>query len=168
MSYIVYREPFTSYGEDQGDGYFVGYKNKVSDKYSKDWFEAHRYKSIGYAINRLGINYNKITNLDHFIKSNKPKNRILRKSFNRSVTLSNILDEEINIETIIKLQGGIYKIVDNKYVIDATDEVVKYLEDKFSESKNKIDRKLSKTKNLSDSSSYIIQTEEGEDFWDGF
>ena len=60
MWYIVYRKPFKSYNYDQGNGYFVKYQDKCSDKFSPNWFEASKYTSIGGALTRVGVYGDKV------------------------------------------------------------------------------------------------------------
>ena len=88
MGYIVWREKYTSYSIHQG-GYFVKYKNKVSDEFSPNWYDANKYKSIGMAIKRLGIRIGYCVNEQDFVRLNTKKG----KSVNRDLALSKILDE---------------------------------------------------------------------------
>ncbi len=165
MWYIVYREPFESYNIKQGDGYFVKYGDKLSDIYSTNWFEAKRYTSIPLAIKKLWINYDKSLSINDFIKSNTPKD----KSAKRSIKLSNILDEKIDVLSILSFKGRIDKVdKDGNFLGNANDEVVSYIENKIHKNQIGMKRKLSKINVEIDKSSYITETKEGEDFWYGF
>jgi hypothetical protein len=109
MNYIVWRAPFKSYGYNQGDGYYVRYKDKCSDVYSPNWFNAKRYETIGPSITRLRLILNdSIKTMDDFYTFNK-----IDKSFLRDKTISKILDEDINLKEIYFEKGHIDKIDDN-------------------------------------------------------
>lgn len=95
MNFIVYREPFKLYGELQ-EKYFVSYKDKCSDKYSDKWFDAKRYKTIGPAITKLGLTFDKgMYSIDDFLKQNP-----LHSSFHRLMKIDSVND--LNTDFTIK------------------------------------------------------------------
>jgi len=124
MKYIVWRTPFKSYDYAQGDGYFVKYKNKCSDEYSPNWFDANKYKTIGPAISRLGLSLdNSIKTMNDFYTFNK-----LDKSHLRDDTISKILDEDNNLKEVFFERGHIDKIDDNgNFIGNAGDEIMEYV-----------------------------------------
>lgn len=80
---------FIVYKKNQG-GYYVSYKDKLSDNFSENWWDAKRYKSINFAIKRLGLYFTKNqTSFEYFIKSNK-----LDKSYERDKKISKLLNED--------------------------------------------------------------------------
>jgi hypothetical protein len=137
MKYIVWRTPYKSYDYAQGDGYFVKWKNKCSDEFSPNWFDANKYKTIGPAITRLGIEINDhIKSLDDFFKVNS-----LSESIKRQNVILEILEEGQNSD-IFFLKGHIDKIDDNGNLIgNAGDEVLEYI-------KNIIQKNIGKSKFL--------------------
>ena len=114
MWYIVFRDEFKSYGFDQG-GYFVSYRDKCSDLYSPNWFEAKKYKSIGSALSRLRITIapGMDTN-EKFLAANKKINNIQSR---RDIKLKGILGEDLSIIDYIFADGRIEKIGDNGELI---------------------------------------------------
>lgn len=165
MWYIVWREPFKSYGIEQG-GYYVSWKNKLSDNYSNNWFEAKRYKSLGSAIDRLGIDldYIEIKTMDEFLKLNVSDASV------RDMKLAEVLNDQFEI-TFTK--GRIDKINENgEFVGSAHDDVVEYVKLLMNKKKADLRRKLDKINKFDPDilkpSKNIIQHVEGEDFWEGF
>jgi hypothetical protein len=153
MSYIVWRNGFKRYDKLEGNGYFVSYADKISDYWSDKYFEAKKYKTLSYALNRLGLDAKYFS-----IKNIKAMNNDL--STNRNDLLSKILDIEITDEEVIK--NVIYSIGridivddDNNLVGDAIDEIVKHYISNF------------KTIPMDAPSAYIDNNYE-EDFWEGF
>lgn len=170
MWYIVYREKFKSYTET-GGGYFVKYKNKIEDSYSPNWFEAQKYKSLGSALNRMGIILELgMDDLDKFFKANSIDNRAMK----RDTILSDILGEERDNNALIFSKGRIDKVgSDGRFLGSAEDEVMEYITSYLAKNKISNDRKMKAIndiiKNVSgDTNGYIIETKEGEDFWEGF
>ena len=165
MWYIVYRERFKSYGIEQG-GYYVGYKNKLCDNYSQNWFEAKRYKSLGSAIDRLGIDLDYIERktLDEFMKINMSDSSL------RDMKLAEVLNENYEI-TFSK--GRIDRVNEKgEFVGIAYDEVVEWVKilmnKKKAELKKKLDKLYKIDPDILNISKNIIQHVDGEDFWDGF
>ena len=161
MSYIVYREPFKSYGRPQGNGYFVKWKNKLEDEYSPNWFDAGKYKGLGAAITRLGIHGTEANNIEDFFKCN-----MLGKSSQRDYKLAKLLDIQVDITNIFYDKGRIDKIGDNgEFLGDVTNEAIDLI-------LNNINKNYKRVKKQMDSSffktSTIIECKEGEDFWEGF
>lgn len=70
MWYIVYQNRYK--------GYYVGWRNKGADKYSKNPIEAKKYLSITPALTRLGFNVN--TNNGDYLLSREDFIKILSKS----------------------------------------------------------------------------------------
>ena len=169
MWYIVYKEKFksgfVSVGET-GGGYFVKYKDKLSDTYSDNWFEANRYKSIGSALSRLGVDIGKqVVSWDKFYEYNR-----ISKQSKRDKKLSELLDEEVDQSSLILSCGRIEKIGDNgEFLGSATDDIMKFINDKIKINKSSYDKRMVKYNEFTGvKSGYIIETVEGEDFWDGF
>jgi len=165
MWYIVWREPFKSYDIEQG-GYYVSWKNKLSDNYSNNWFEAKRYKSLGSAIDRLGIDLDFIERktMDEFLKLNVSDASV------RDMKLAEVLNDQFEI-TFTK--GRIDKINENgEFVGSAHDDVVEYVKLLMNKKKVELRRKLDKINKFDPDilkpSKNIIQHVEGEDFWEGF
>jgi len=150
-----------SYDYAQGDGYFVKYKNKCSDEYSPNWFDANKYKTIGPAISRLGLSLdNSIKTMDDFYTFNK-----LDKSHLRDETISKILDEDNNLKEVFFERGHIDKIDDNgNFIGNAGDEIMEYVKShikkQFQASKS-IQKKFEKL----GVGNYIDNSISDEDFW---
>jgi hypothetical protein len=140
MKYIVWRNPYKSYDYPQGDGYFVKYKNKCSDEFSSNWFEANRYKTIGPAISRLGLGFylpprnESIKSMDDFYKINP-----IDKSKIRDNKISEVLGESNNDFLFFK-RGHIDKIDDDgNFIGNAGEEVLDYI-------KSVIEKNIGKSK----------------------
>lgn len=164
--YIVYVEEFeseySSVGKS-GGGYFVGYKSKIEDGYSPNWFEAKKYKTLQGAINSLGLYLNEhMDTMEKFIESNSTDIK-----YKRDNILNNILGESNDLKSLINFQYGKIESIDSDGNIkNVIDEVISYI-------KNKIDKNQYRKKNLyknigSEKPSYIVETKEGEDFWEGY
>ena len=163
MWYIVYREPFKSYTET-GGGYFVKYKNKIEDTYSSNWFEAQKYKSLGAALTRLNINISPgMDTMDKFLLGNK-----LDKRTQRDLTLSKILGE--SIPSLVFKNGRIEKISDDGQLLgDASDDVMEFIKYQLEKNRKANEKKMKVINEVTGGESgYIIETKEGEDFWEGF
>lgn len=160
MNYIVWKVKYTSYDIDQG-GYFVKYKDKLCDEFSVEWYDAKRYKSLGGAISRLGINIGNCRSEKDFIKRHKKVN----KSAERDMTLSKILDEEIDISKIVSYRGKIEMVKDGKLIGDATDEIIQFIKNKIKSNYNKIQKKLSNA-GITPESDYISVSKGSAEFWD--
>jgi len=165
MWYIVYRERFKSYGIEQC-GYYVGYKNKLCDNYSQNWFEAKKYKSLPAAITKLGIDLDYIERktMDDLLKENASE------SSKRDIKLGELLNEDYEISFH---KGRIDKISDKgEFLGSAYDDVVghisKLMDIKKAEFKKKMDKYNKIDPNILKPSPNIIQHVEGEDFWEGF
>ena len=122
MKYIVWRNPYKSYGIYQG-GYFVKWKNKLSDEFSPNWFEANRYKTLGGAVTRLGLRFDKkIKSLDDFYKFNS-----IDKSKLRDNKISEVLGESGNDFLFFKI-GHIDMIDDSgNFVGNAGKDLLDYI-----------------------------------------
>jgi len=159
--YIVWREPFkNSFSETQGDGYFVSYRDKCSDNYSKNWYDAKKYKTIVPAMTRLGLTCPKdLTSLEHFFRINK----IDQTSYNRDKVLSDILDTE-NEVSINFSKGRIDKIDDNGFISSADEDILEYLNKIINTNlKKKVKIKLCDLER-----SYQEPKKSGVDTWEGF
>ena len=173
MWYIVYRNPFKSYNYDQGNGYFVRYKDKLSDEFSPNWFEASKYITISGAVTRLGVyGYEKATTLEDFIKTNDAYENIGFKrnsQLNKIFNIDNSDDDHYIISEILNNKGRIDKIDDNgEFLGDAIDEVVEFIKSSILSNKKKLDKKIPKYNPEILNNSYIIETKECENFWDVF
>ena len=115
MNYLVWNDNF--------DGYFVSYRDKGSDNYSKKWFDAKKYKTIVPALSRLGISYNKhIKSLESFYELNE-----INTSSKRDKLLSELLKEEETLKLDFK-RGRIDKINDDgDFLGDASDEILNFI-----------------------------------------
>lgn len=165
MWYIVFREPFKSYGRDQG-GYFVSYKDKVSDNWSNNWFEAKRYKSLGPAITKLGIDlqYIERKTLDEFLKAE------ISEDSKRDMKLGELLGDSFQLTFT---RGRIDKISETgEFLGSANDDVVKHIDELMTKKKADLKKKLDKINKIDPDilkpSKNIIEHVEGEDFWEGF
>jgi hypothetical protein len=138
--YIVWRNPFFSYAL-QGDGYFVKYKDKLSDWWSTDYRDAAKYKTLGPAISRLNIEYNKATSIYNFIKANTPNT----KSAHRDCSISNVLGESVDISTVLSWRGRIDKVSkDYEFLGNAEEEVIKHIEKTIIKNHNAIESRMLK------------------------
>jgi len=161
MKYIVWRTAFKSYDYAQGDGYFVKYKNKCSNEYSPNWFDANKYKTIGPAITRLGITLNEsMKNMDDFFKANK-----ITKSCHRDKVISSILGDSLDNKTIAFSKGHIDKIDDNgNFIGNAGSDILEYVQ-KYIESNIKKYNNLQKRFTSLGVDNYIDKSTSDEDFW---
>lgn len=162
MKYIVWREPYKSYDIPQG-GYFVSYKDKLCDNFSDNWFDASRYTSLGGAISRLGIYGLECVSIDGFIKANMdPKNIDVEREY----SLSKLLDQEFDIDIILRKKGRIEKIDDNGNLVgDAMSQVKDFILKKLESNKKKLDNKFEKIKKITGSDLDSYTSEADEDFW---
>lgn len=164
MKYIVWVNTFdTMSSGTQGGGFFVSYKNKLTDLYSENWFDAKKYSKIGYATNKIGINVDSHFSFDDFIKKNI--NKFYMKGFNRDKTLSDLEGLSTNEWDIFKYYKGgrIWKVDDNNLIGTAEKEIYEYIISKSYDFNTKVKKNYStyQTKN-------IVTHVEGEDFWEGF
>ena len=160
MNYIVWRESFTTYSVHQG-GYYVKYKDKLSDEYSDNWYDANKYKSIGAAIKRLGIRIGNCTNLGDFVRMNTEKSKLA----NRDLKLSSILDEEIDISVVISHRGRIEKVDKGELLGSAEEEIVNFIKKKI-KSNHKRNQKALSDAGIDVEIPYISAKKENADFWD--
>lgn len=151
MYYIVFRNKFkNSYGVESNGGYFVGWKNKIEDKYSSNIILAKKYTSLKSAMNRL-FHTSKFLSLDKFLENN------LYKSDIRDRKLNNLFD--IYEENIFSFEnGGIYKIDEYGNLIgDTNKEIIDFIKAEIKKRETKI-KKLHK---ITGESNYISK----ENFW---
>ena len=159
MKYIVWRTPYKSYDYPQGDGYFVKWKNKCSDEFSQNRFDANKYKTIGPAIKRLGLEINdSIKSLDDFYKFNP-----LDKSKIRDNKISELLGDDQDSSLFFE-RGHIDKIDDNGNLIgNAVVEILNYIESIINQNTGKSKSLQKKFESLG-VGNYIDNSDE--DFWD--
>ena len=169
MWYIVYREKFKSYTET-GGGYYIGYKNKLEDAFSSNWFEAKKYKSLGAAVNRLGIILDpRVDTMERFCEFN----HVDHKAMERDNALSDVLGMEKSVGFLLKT-GRIDKISDTGEFLGSADgELFECIKIQISKNKSSNDKKKERyNKAVNDvngkSNAYITETKDGEDFWEGF
>ena len=145
MYYIVWKEEFTSYSIPQGNGYFVKYKDKLSDHYSKNWYDAYKYSSIGAALTRLRINTD-MDNVEDFDKANVRRT----KSGLRNSKIDTILNyDKSDIAQIISFYGRVDKIDENnEFLGSAEDEVVEFIKGKMKKNQKEQQVRISKMKKL--------------------
>ena len=177
MWYIVWQEPYESYRYPQGDGYFVGYKNKCADKFSKNWIEAKKYKSLTSSIERLKIKIPHFKPSDSHITMDDAIDIFLQLntddvSRRREMTLNKILDEKSDFFDFQLKKGRIEKISESgEFLGSANKEIIDYV--KLQIQKNwdeieKLNRKLKKL-GLEPSPKIDVSTKEyADDFMDFF
>jgi len=160
MKYIVWRTPFKSYDYAQGDGYFVKYKDKCTDYFSINWFDASKFLTIKGAINRLGLTLNEsMKNMDDFFNANE-----MTKSYQRDKTISDILGDDLD-NTINFSRGHIDRIDDDgNFIGNAGEEVLEYVQ-KYIESNIKKYNNLQKRFTSLGVDNYIDKSTSDEDFW---
>lgn len=171
MEYIVFRNPYKHWHFDVNNpnrqcGYFVSYKDKISDKFSDNWYDAARYKRLGSALNRLGIYGLESTSIEAFIKANINDN--ISKRLNRNTYIGKILNESYEkeaIEIILESKGRIEGVENNKLIEIPVSEMVQLIIDRIEENNKKIKNKYSK---LDFSEDYIDKAEEDLDFWENW
>lgn len=105
-------------------GYYVGYEDKISDKYSPDYIFAKKYKTLGFALSRLGMNYkrNKATELIRLVdyrinKSLKIKRRKKLSKIEGFDFQLNDMDLESVIDSIIDGKKSIERVEINGNII---------------------------------------------------
>lgn len=96
-------------------GYYVSYKDKISDNYSENFIEAKRYKSIGSVLYRIGIDYknfhsaNILKEIEFLIKNSKKIQR--RNKLNK---LNNVITDDNGIKLIDFFENASVEIVEIK------------------------------------------------------
>ena len=166
--YIVYREPYKSYGVHQ-EGYFVSYKDKLSDKFSNNWIDAKRFKTIGPVLTRLGIYGLECNDIENFFKANKLNKTELRNIKLKSILNDNNSDDDM-ILAVIRSKGRIEKVIENKNsdfplsVTNCEEEIVEFIKNKINKNQKKINNMYSEI-GVTD---YISKEENDEEFWDDF
>jgi hypothetical protein len=160
MKYIVWRTPFKSYDYAQGDGYFVKYKDKCTDYFSVNWFDASKFLTIKGAINRLGLTLNEsMKNMDDFFNANE-----MTKSYQRDKTISDILGDDLD-NALNFSRGHIDRIDDDgNFIGNAGEEVLEYVQ-KYIESNIKKYNNLQKRFTSLGVDNYIDKSTSDEDFW---
>jgi uncharacterized membrane protein len=161
MEYIVFKEPYTSYNIPQG-GYFVSYKNKLSDNFSDNWYDASRYKNLGPALTRLGIYGLECTSIDSFIKINIDS--IRSEQIKRDIKLKKILGDSITIRDVLNLKGRIEVVKDNQLLDYNSDEIVDFIINKIDSNNRKMQNKYKQV----DFSQTYLDKEEDLDFWENW
>ena len=155
MYYIVYKNRYESYGIEQV-GYFVGYKDKLCDKFSEHPNMAKKFKTLGAAITRLGVAIDGFRSYEEWLEV------FVSDSTHREVALAEVLGQKGEFVEFVK--GRIEKISEDGTVVsDVGEEVLDYTKNLF----KKRDMKVKSTYS-GYVGEYIAETPEGEDFWDGF
>lgn len=155
MYYIVYRNRYESYGIEQV-GYFVGYKDKLCDKFSEHPNMAKKFKTMGAAITRLGVAIDGFRSYEDWLEA------FLSDSTHREAAIAEVFGQKGEFVEFVK--GRIEKISEDGTVVsDAGEEVLEFTRNLF----KKRDAKV-KTAYGGYVGKYIVETPEGEDFWDGF
>jgi len=155
MYYIVYKNRYESYGIEQV-GYFVGYKDKLCDKFSEHPNMAKKFKTLGAAITRLGVAIDGFRSYEEWLEV------FVSDSTHREVALAEVLGQKGEFVEFVK--GRIEKISEDGTVVsDVGEEVLDYTKNLF----KKRDMKVKSTYS-GYVDEYIAETPEGEDFWDGF
>jgi hypothetical protein len=160
MKYIVWRTPFKSYDYAQGDGYFVKYKDKCTDYFSINWFDASKFLTIKGAINRLGLTLNEsMKSMDDFFNANE-----ITKSYHRDKVITSVLGDSLD-KTISFSRGHIDRIDDDgNFIGNAGEEVLEYVQ-KYIESNIKKYNNLQKRFTSLGVDNYIDKSTSDEDFW---
>jgi len=158
--YIVWNNYYESYSRPQGDGYYVGYKDKLSDKFSTSIFEAKKYKTLGSAITRLGLNMN--SSFEKFLELN------LNDQGKRDLKLSSLLNCELELDGDIFKSGRVEKILTSGEVVYATKEVLEYIKNEHLKLIEKTNKLKLKNTHINVPNKNFIEHVEGEDFWEGF
>lgn len=170
MWYIVYQNK---------KGYYVGWQNKGSDKYSENPIEAKKYLSIKPALTRLGFHTN-LSDGDWESRDDlakKIKNYIIKytrqKDIKRNTILGDILSEPVSLIDLIFASGRIDKLDENGKLIGiAETEVLQFIDESIEKYKKSKAKEIEKYKKFIEkyeiNNSYITETKEGEDFWEGF
>ncbi len=151
----------------KGKGYFESYKDKLSDKYTDNIHMAKCYLSISTALNRLDISID-MPDIKAFSYANTSSSQHIQ--LTRDLKISKITkSNDISISFVISCKGRIDKVDDNgNFICDATDEVVKYIENKINSNKSKLDSYYLKNKHIIGNSSYIEEVNDSKNFWDDF
>jgi len=106
--YIVYLNHTTnSYGELVG-GYYVGYKDKCSDKFSDMYIEAKRYKSLVVAFSRLNFDPKKGP-INDMLKKFETNHILRQKKLNRLFDIDN---SNLNYDSVIPFSHGRIDIIE--------------------------------------------------------
>jgi len=168
MGYIVWKNKYkvnalgmrVDEGISQGDGYFVKWKNKLEDEFSTNWFDANKYKTIGPALTRLGLDFNdSMKSIDDFLNQNG-----ISKSYNREKTISEILGDKSD-SVLIFQRGHIDKIDDEgNFCGNAGKEVLEYVE-AFIQKNIQKDNSIKKKFESLGVGNYIDKSVSNEDFW---
>jgi hypothetical protein len=117
--YIVYFD--TNYNYDTTKGYYVSYTNYNGDIYSDNFVFAKRYKTLGPALNRIGLKYN-ASNAVKCISSLEKGERIFYGG--RRIEVVNIPSERKR--KLSRLNGSNSDPIKNLGEI-STDELIQYL-----------------------------------------
>lgn len=104
--YIVYFDSITQYHKTN-KGYYVGYKNKIEDEYSDDFIFAKKYKTLGSALKRIGLDYKHNSALKYISELEK-ENDIFNNNRIEVVKLSNSRTQKLN-----KINGKDYSPIKN-------------------------------------------------------
>lgn len=162
MRFIVYRESFKVYGTPQG-GYFVSYKDKGSDYYSDNWFEAKRYKSIGPCLTKLNIDLSGIFSIDEFFKKYPLTNQAKRENILTSLLENNNQQIQFYFKT-----GRIEAIDDAGNLVSSDKYLLAYINDQIDKNLKKYNSlSLRYSKSFGDKdSSYINKEVDDKDFWE--
>lgn len=126
QKYIVY--------ENSKNGYYVGYKDKLSNHYSNNIQVCKKYNNIGCAISRLGIN------LDDYSLDNILKRNVDNKRTNRFNTIENLFDSDVTKTFFIK--GRIEKLDEFGNIEDASNEVLDYIKNKINIKTEKYNKQM--------------------------
>ena len=166
IMYIVWRNKFESYNKPQGDGYFESYKDKLSDNWTLSSLLAKKYKTIGPAINRSGLNIttygNFLISFEKFLELN------LTDQAKRDLKLSSLLDGDIELDGDIFINGRVDKILPSGEVVPATKEVLEYIKNEYQKQVDKTNKLKIKNQHIDEPNKNFVEHVEGEDFWEGF
>ena len=164
--YIVWREDFKStYSrEQQGNGYYGGWKNKCEDYWTRTPLEANKFKTLKGAINRLRLDTlnDKILSMNDFWKFNPPS-----KSFLRDKNINQIIGGEEDLSQIFE-KGRVERIYEDGKIECANKEVIEFIENLVKDNLEKREKFRKKHHYILEPTKNIVEHDPNEDFWEGF
>jgi len=161
MKYIVWNT-YDPYLKNQGGGYFVRYKDKITNQFSPNWFEANRYQSMESAILRLRLKLNNSPkSLEDFFNTNP-----LSKSCQRQRIITDLLDPDTNQFEFLEFERGHIDKIDDRgnFIGNAGEDVIQYVLKHIKSNMRKFELNNKKYLDLG-IRDYIDKSIPDEDFW---
>lgn len=106
--YIVYLNHTTNGYDEPVGGYYVGYKDKCSDKFSEMYIDAKRYKSLTAAFTRLNFEP-RIVPINDMLKKFETNHILRQKKLNRLFDKDN---SNLNYDSVIPFSLGRIDIIE--------------------------------------------------------